>query len=655
MTAKRYRSSTISSLILAYVLSLRACCCGWSSPFLVLNHQRQHSIWLQAKQSYDYDLIIIGAGASGLFASGGASSLGSKTLLLDQSNGYVGGDCSNAACVPSKAVRSVARMARNDQSEGASSSWLELAQLHSMDTVLAVRNREDPSEMTSQNPNLDLVFVKNCSFVSQHSLELSPRDGYIPWQSSSNRSNSSSVLVSSKKFLIATGASPIVPKHLEIAAQESKVPMFTYRTVLQPSEMNNTGSIWNILQSSNATNVKNLVIAGGGPTACELGQSLARLCGSNVNITIVAPEILKDYDVSLRRAAMKVLTNDGITLLLRSRVTNIIRGQGSGAFVELDKGRYSLHVDALLLCLGRSPERSLSSLSLHAAGVKWNATTGIEVDKSSLRSVTASNVFACGDCCDQVKERRAAHAAWTGFHAARNTILPFWLRMGSQAVHSAVPAVIYTDPELAQVGLSYSDCIRKFGKDEFACLRVNEEGMDRADMERLERTPMGFVELRATKISGKVLGMTACGPCAAELANQVALCISSGLTVRDIARSIHSYPSHGYLLYRISLALATSNVLGLLSACGPAGKLLGSLGRQLWRISKVMRPLSSKEKIWYSEGSKKSLLLGSSDGLVQWDDIEEGRVHLFSYLEAYTDKISIDENDFSNWKQRKPM
>jgi hypothetical protein len=68
-----------------------------------------------------------------------------------------------------------------------------------------------------------------------------------------------------------------------------------------------------------------------------------------------------------------------------------------------------------------------------------------------------------------------------------------------------------------------------------------------------------------------------------------------------------------------------------------------------------MRPLSSKEKIWYSEGSKKSLLLGSSDGLVQWDDIEEGRVHLFSYLEAYTDKISIDENDFSNWKQRKPM
>ena len=121
-----------------------------------------------------------------------------------------------------------------------------------MDTVLAVRNREDPSEMTSQYPNLDLVFVESCSFLSQHSLELSPRNGSsIPWRKSATRSNSSSVIVSSQNFLIATGASPIVPKPLEIAAQESGVPMFTYRTVLQPSSKNNTGSIWNILQSSN--------------------------------------------------------------------------------------------------------------------------------------------------------------------------------------------------------------------------------------------------------------------------------------------------------------------------------------------------------------------------------------------------------------------
>lgn len=137
-------------------------------------------------------------------------------------------------------------------------------------------------------------------------------------------------------------------------------------------------------------------------------------------------------------------------------------------------------------------------------------------------------MFACGDCCDAVEERRAAHAAWTGFYAARNTVLPFWLRMGSHAVHPTVPAVIYTDPELACVGLSYTDCVRKYGTGGFDCLYVPEDGMDRADMERLERPVIGFVELRATKVSGKLLGMTACGPAAAKLANEVGLASRPG-------------------------------------------------------------------------------------------------------------------------------
>lgn len=652
------------------IFVLLLACCGSAKPFSRHHRQAPHrtitSTRLHQAKRFDYDLIIIGAGASGLFASGAASSLGSKTLLLDQADGFVGGDCSNAACVPSKAARSVARMAKNDQSDSSSAAWLELAQQHSMDTVFAVRKREEPDGMTERNPNLDLMFVKDCRFVSPHSLELTPRNGSsIPWQSNSSES-SSSVPVSSKQFLIATGASPIVPKHLQKFAEEAGVPVFTYRTMLQPSSNNETESIWSILQSSNTAEVKNLVVAGGGPSACELGQSLARLGRGLLNVTIVAPEILPDYDVTLRRAAMKILTNDGITLYLRSRVTNITREQDLIAQVELDNGQRELPVDVLLLCLGRSPEPSLSSLNLDAAGVKWNKTSGIEVYKSSLRSISASNVFACGDCCDQVQERRAAHAAWTGFHAARNTILPFWLRVGSQAVHPSAPAVIYTDPELACVGMSYSHCVRKFGRDGFACLRANEEGMDRADMERLERPIIGFVELRATKVTGKVLGMTACGPCAAELANEVGLCITSGLTVRDIALSIHSYPSHGYLLHRIALVLATSDVWGLLSACGPAGQLLGSLGRQLSRVSLALKPSkiwkktsSDLEKIWEAEGSERSIILGSSDGVVQRSDLEDEKAQLLSYLEVEEERrtnitLPADEEGIAAWKRHMP-
>jgi pyruvate/2-oxoglutarate dehydrogenase complex dihydrolipoamide dehydrogenase (E3) component len=496
-----------------------------------------------AKKQYDYDLVIIGAGASGLFASGAAVSFGSKTLLLDHADGVVGGDCTNAACVPSKAVRSVARMANTNKNNG--TKWLSLAQQHSSNTVFAVRQREEPDGMTERNPNVDLVFVHGCQFLSPHELDLTPRNASsIPWQNvSSSNSSNGSITVSSKKFLIATGASPVVPKHLEEAARSVGVPIHTYRTVLQPDN-NDTRSIWNVLQKSST---KNLVIAGGGPTACELGQALARLSGDEVTITLVANELLGEYDVTLRRAAMQILTNDGIKLRLRSRVTSIAESaEDSIKYVELDGGRDFLPVDAILLCLGRSPEMSLSKLNLDAARVRWNPDRGVEVNEASLRSRTASNIYACGDCCDAVVERRAAHAAWTGFHAARNTALPFILRVGSQAIHPTVPAVIYTDPELACVGLSYRDCVSKFGKDGFDCLFVSEEGMDRADMERLERPVIGFVELRAMKISGKVLGMTACGPAAAELANEVGVVISSKLTVRDLARSLHSYPSHGY-------------------------------------------------------------------------------------------------------------
>ena len=85
-------------------------------------------------------------------------------------------------------------------------------------------------------------------------------------------------------------------------------------------------------------------------------------------------------------------------------------------------------------------------------------------------------------------------------------------------------------------------------------------------MECRERLTIGFVELRTTKIYGKILGMTACGPSASELANEMSLAIVSGLTARDIAKSLHSYPSHGYLMYRAALALTMSSVWGSLEA-----------------------------------------------------------------------------------------
>lgn len=140
------------------------------------------------------------------------------------------------------------------------------------------------------------------------------------------------------------------------------------------------------------------------------------------------------------------------------------------------------------------------------------------------------------------------------FHFGCEWVVKLSIHARGDPLDPCVPAVIYTDPELASVGLSYAACVQKYGKDGFDCLNAPEEGTDRTDMERLERLPVGFVELRATKIGGKVLGMTACSAAAAELGNEGGLVITSGLTVRDMACAIHSYPSYGYLLHRIALS-----------------------------------------------------------------------------------------------------
>ncbi|KAL9187854.1 hypothetical protein ACHAXT_006232 [Thalassiosira profunda] len=228
-----------------------------------------------ANKKYDYDCVVVGAGASGLFAAGTASSVGFKTLLIEQAHiedgactveFTLGGDCTNAACVPSKAVRSIAKMAAascrwNDATNEApsKSKWLKLSRLQANDAVGKVRAREDPSRI-GDVPNLDLEFVQDCYFVSGHEMRLSCFDNST-WLEGNGVSLGNATLneriVSAKNIIIATGASPVLPEALTKAASEAYVPCYTYRSLLRPNAMDallNAG-------------MRNIAIVGGGATA----------------------------------------------------------------------------------------------------------------------------------------------------------------------------------------------------------------------------------------------------------------------------------------------------------------------------------------------------------------------------------------------------
>lgn len=652
----RFPISSFLSIFLLFLSFPISTVSGWGIPIPRIFRRSQQAPSPTIQHDLEYDLVIIGAGASGMFASGAATMLGSKTLLLDLAHSnttknVLGGDCTNSACVPSKAVRSIARLA--SQSSDASMSRLAMARKHATATVNQVRAREDPSAMVDSNSNLDIMFVSDCHFMSPHHLSLSPVEAFSSTTADiSKNTTGEPITVYSKKFLIATGASPVVPQPLEMAAKEAGLPLYTYRTLFRPLDDDietQKESIWNLLDSTsiednNAT--RHVVIAGGGATACEIGQALKRLGGERLQVSLVAPSLLSGEDVTLQNAAAQLLSADGVTLYLNCRLETVLPDR----HILLSDNQRLPPGDALVVCIGRKPS-SLESLHLQAARVDWDPTLGVIVNPRTLQSTSASNVYACGDCSSAVTSkptsRTAAHGAWTGYHAASNTQLPWLLRLGFQSsTHSTVPRVIYTDPELVMVGLSRSECIRKYGTDGFDRLFVTEKGTDRADMERMERNTIGFVEIRATKVDGNILGFTGCGPAAAELANEMSLAIVNGLTVRDVARSLHSYPSHGYLIYRVALAMTLSNVWGLLEACGPVGGILANVGRL---GSKALRaPLSvtrrggkhARLRDWEAQGEQSSIVAhqqmpkGSED-IAASVIVPEAEFQIISYLDHY--------------------
>ena len=547
---------------------------------------------------YDYDLTVIGSGASGLLAAGTSASLGFKTLLVEKTGAgtgtepefYVGGDCTNAACVPSKAVRSIASIAAAKSSE-IQYDGMRIARQQSSYAVDEVRAREDVARLANDVPSLDLEFVQGCHFESDGRLNILCYDNST-WLREDTSSTEGGLpvqerTISSKRFIIATGAGPKVPDDLRRAAEQSGVPYHTYRSILRPGGGHHRSSNSRLDAASLLGPHDDIVMIGGGATACELGQSLCRLARTtNTTVSIVAPELLPDEDAALRDAACALLKNDGCKLHLGVRATNLTEGEQDGVRHLILSDNTRIKADCVVFCTGRSPESSLASLKLQNIGVEWTER-GIKVD--SCLKTTARHVYAAGDCAAvHPRDRRAAHAGWTGFKAVGNAMLPWFLR--APATHPFVPRVIYTVPELAAAGMTANECVREYGEDGYDVFSVREKGTDRADMDSKERfTEANFIELRAEKISGRILGASACGPAAAETINEVCLSLVNKLTVRDVARTLHSYPSHGYLLHRCATALATKDVAGLLSSCGGVGEFLGRLLRMFNKVKQYLR------------------------------------------------------------------
>jgi pyruvate/2-oxoglutarate dehydrogenase complex dihydrolipoamide dehydrogenase (E3) component len=449
-----------------------------------------------------YNLVVIGAGTAGLVTAAGAVSLGARVALIERNK--MGGDCLNFGCVPSKALISSARLLHRMRH---ADRWgIERTEPRfDFETVFA-RMRECRSELAPldsekrfESLGVD-VFRGEATFVSPNELSVHGET------------------LRARNFVIATGTRAAIPP--PIAA--SQVPYFTNETIFDE------------LKAA----PESMLILGGGPIGCELGQMFSRL-GVKVTIIGKGARLLEKEDREVSEFARQCLEEEGITVITAAEVTS---AEMSGDRISLSystkgEAEKKISANALLLAAGRLP--NVENLNLSKAGVKFTEA-GIEVD--AHLETTQPGIYTAGDVAGP---HRFTHMAdYQARIVIRNTLVPFsWLRQ--KIDYSVVPWCTYLDPEIATVGLT-EFAAKKKGV-EYDLIEQEMKSVDRAVLERVES---GFARVLVRRGSDEILGATIVGEHAGELIHEVVLAMKAGVGLKKLAATIHVYPTFSSLVLK---------------------------------------------------------------------------------------------------------
>jgi pyruvate/2-oxoglutarate dehydrogenase complex dihydrolipoamide dehydrogenase (E3) component len=451
-----------------------------------------------------YDLVVVGAGSAGLSAATMAVRLGARVALVERER--VGGDCTWTGCVPSKALLHAAKVAhqmRHAADYGLPSQDPEVDLGAVMGQVRAAVERVYAHETPEALAGYGVDVVQGTArFVNAHALE-----------------TGGSVLVG-KRLVICTGAEPTVPP---IPGLE-RAPYLTYKDVYGLREL-----------------PARLVVVGGGSVGVEMSQAFARL-GSRVTLFGRSKRLLSKADPEASAALEGALARDGVTVHTGAEVERVERGRGN-AWRASGGGREA-EGDALLVATGRQPQ--VQGLGLEQVGVRVGEH-GIEVGED-LRT-SCGHIYAAGDVTGSFQYTH--YAGWQGYIAARNALLPG----AKDGARDTVPWSLFTDPEVAQVGLSEEEA-RERGER----VVVHRRAAEHIDRAQTLGDTSGFVKLLA-RPDGTLLGATIVAPAASEVGNELAVAVQRGLKLGDLAGCIHIYPTYGLSVQQMGGEAAAARLL----------------------------------------------------------------------------------------------
>ncbi len=441
-----------------------------------------------------YNVVVIGAGTAGLVTAAGTAGLGGRVALIERN--LMGGDCLNFGCVPSKALISSARLIQQIHE---SKKWgLDCQEPQFVFENIFERMRERrakiaPNDSQERFESLGVdVFRGEARFLSPHHIEV---DGQK---------------LRAKNFVIATGSRATVPEIEGI----DKVRYFTNETIFDEL----------------TEKPESMVVLGGGPIGCELGQAFSRL---GVKLTIVqhGTQLLPREDGDVSEFMQKRLIAEGIRVRLNAAATRVSMCDGKVAF---EFGAEPVTADVLLIAAGRTP--NLRALNLEAAGVDYDKQ-GVKVN--AYLQTSQPHIYAAGDITNRLKFTHTAD--FTARIVVRNILMPLQL-LRQRVDWSVVPWCTYTDPEVAHVGVGENEARQK--NIDYDLFSVPLQDVDRAVVESEET---GFAKILTTKGSDKILGATIVAPHAGDLLQEFVLAMNAKIGLGKIASMIHAYPTFAEL------------------------------------------------------------------------------------------------------------
>ena len=458
--------------------------------------------------SEKFNVVVIGGGPGGYVCAIRLAQLGFKTACVE-SRGSLGGTCLNVGCIPSKNLLNLSE--NFYKAKSFSNLGIETGELK-LNIEKMMKNKD--KAVTVLTKGVEFLFKKNkvTYFKGTGSFK-------SPNQISIIDDKKKETILEAQKIIISTGSEPVSLPNVK----------FDEKIILS-----STGAL-----SLNSV-PKKMIVVGGGYIGLEMGSVWSRL-GSEVHVIEFLDHITPGMDKEVSKEFMKILTKQGISFHMQTKVESIKNNKTSAKVFLMDKDgkKKELECDVVLISVGRKP--NTKNLKLDSVGVLLDEKKRIKVNQNFETNI--KNIYAIGDV---IAGPMLAHKAEEEGIAVAELISG----QSGHVNYDVIPGVVYTSPEVATVGKTEEELKKekinyKIGKFPFLAnsrAKVNNESE-------------GFVKILADSKTDKVLGVHIIGPHCGDMIAEMGLAMEFGASSEDIARTCHAHPTHTEAIKEAALAV----------------------------------------------------------------------------------------------------